>query len=179
MPTITTETRRADGVTFVEVRILADEPHRVRLESRLDGSVWPPHSGGAAAPGWDENGVTRVVPAGETGLGFAAPAPPTDPAVELTAAESVEGLPEGISAWLDRIEARVATAERLAAADDLHAVTDAVESAGGLAAVEELAATLAQDRRALSRLSFVPEDLRRRVETVDVPASTLARIAGE
>lgn len=179
MPTTAVETRRTDGVTFVEVRIRAGTPHRIRLESRLDGPVWPPHSGGESAPGWDEGGLTRVVPAGETGVGFATPAPPSEPAVELTSAEPVEGLPEGITAWLDRVEARVATAERLAAVEDLHGATRAVESLGGLAAVEELAASLARDRRVLARLSFVPDELRRRADAVDVPTATLAGIAAD
>lgn len=176
MPTVTVDTHRQGCVTFVEVRVATDVPHRVRLESRLDGPVWPPRSGGDAA-GWDESGLTRVVPAGETGFGFAAPASPSEPAVELTAAEPIGGLPDGVEAWLDRVEARVTTAETLAAADDLHAVARAVESAGGLAAVEDLAASLAQDRRVLPRLSFVPAELRRRIDAVEVPTTTLARIA--
>ncbi|MEF8913943.1 DUF7857 domain-containing protein [Natronomonas sp.] len=179
MPTVTVDTRRTDGVTFVEARIFAEAPHLIRLESHLDGPVWPPRSGGQVAAGWDERGLNRVISAGATGIGFATSAPPTDPTVELTAAEPVEGLPDGVAAWLDRMEERVATAETLAAAGDLPSATKAVESAGGLADVEALAATLAQDRRAASRLSLVPEELRRRVESVDVPVATLARIADD
>ncbi|WP_336134873.1 hypothetical protein [Natronomonas amylolytica] len=179
MPTVTVDTRRTNGVTFVETRVFAEVPHRIRLESRLGGPVWPPRSGGQVAAGWDERGVTREVPAGATGFGFATPAPPTEPAVELTAAEPIAGLPDGIGTWLDRLEERVATAETLADADGLPSATSAVESAGGLAGVEALAAALARDRRTVSRLSLVPEGLRQRIEGVDVPTATLARIADE
>lgn len=179
MPTVLTETTRTDGVTFVEVRVRAEAPHRIRLESRLDGPIWPPRAGGAVAEGWDRDGLTRVVPAGVTGIGFATSATPDGPAVELTAAKPMGELPRGIAAWMDRIEERITTAETLADADDVPSATAAVESVGGLAAVEALAAALERDRRALGRLSFVPEELRRRADAVDVPTATLARIAGE
>lgn len=179
MPRVTVDTRRADGVTFVEARVSATAPHRIRLESRLDGPIWPPRSGGWRDSGWDEHGLTRVIPAGETGFGFATPAPPADPAVELTRAEPVSGLPEGVASWLDRVEARVATAEELESAEDLPSATTAMASVGGLAGVESLAATLAKDRRVLGYLSFVPNELRERVDAVELPTTTLARIAGE
>jgi hypothetical protein len=179
MPTVTVDTRRTDDVTFVEIRVSATAPHRIRLESRLDGPVWPPRSGGRADDGWDERGLTRVIAAGETGFGFVTPAPPADPAVELTHAESVSELPEGVASWLDRVEARVATAEELERAEDLPSATTAMASVGGLAGVESLAATLAKDRRVLGTLSFVPDELRKRVDAVEVPTATLARIAGE
>lgn len=177
MPTVTTETRRVDGVTFVEVRIAAETSHRIRLESRLDGPVLSPRSGSEAAGRWEDGALTRTVSVGVTGVGFATPAPPADPAVELAAAEPVGEPPRGIATWLDRVEERVRTAETLAAADDLPAATKAVEAAGGLAAVEELAAALERDRRVLGDLSFVSDELRRRAETVEVPTATLARIA--
>lgn len=179
MPTVSTETMRTGGVTLVEVRVTAEAPHRIRLESRLDGPIWPPRSGGTVAAGWDQRGLTRVVPAGVTGIGFATPATPAAPAVELTTANPTEERPEEITTWLERIEERVATAETLAEAGDVHSATAAIESIGSLAAVEELAAALERDRRVLGRLSFVPDELRRQVESVDVPTATLARIAGE
>lgn len=179
MPTLSAETTRTDGVTFVEVQVTAEAPHRIRLESRLDGPVWPPRSGGTAVAGWDQGGLTRVVSAGVTGIGFATPAPPADPAVELMAAEPRRELPTGIVAWLDHVEERIATAETLAEADDVPSATAVIESIGGLAAVETLAAALERDRRALGHLSFVPDELRQRADAVDVPTVTLARIAGE
>jgi hypothetical protein len=179
MPTVTVDTRRTDGVTFVQMRASATEAHRIRLESHLDGPIWPPRSGGRADTGWDDRGLTRVIPAGETGFGFATPALPADPAVELTRAEPVSEVPEGVTSWLDRVEARVATAEELESAEDLPSATTAMVSVGGLAEVESLEATLAKDRRVLRRLSFVPAELRERVDAVEVPTATLARIAGE
>lgn len=98
MPTLTARTVRSDGVTFVEVLLEATRPHRVRVESRLDGPVWPPRTDGRPADGWDDRGVSTTVDDGVTALGFATPAPPSDPAVEIVRAEPLPGstLPEGM-----------------------------------------------------------------------------------
>jgi hypothetical protein len=179
MPTLTVEWTRVDGVTFVEVLVAADRPHRVRIESLLDGPVFPPRSEGTPADGWDERGVTRTVDAGTTPLGFATSAHPERPVVELVNADPLAagGPPEAFSAWFERIERRVERAERLAAVDDLQSATIAVASAGGLDTIEELAAALVADERALARLSVAPEDLKRRVESVELPTETFARLA--
>lgn len=179
MPTLTARTVRSDGVTFVEVLLEAARPHRVRVESCLDGPVWPPRTDGRPADGWDDRGVTTTVDRGTTGFGFATPAPPADPAVEIVRAEPLpeSTLPEGVATWLDRVEERVETAERLAAVDDLSSATRAVADVGGLAAVESLAADLARDRRALSRLDVAPDDLAARVESVAVPTAAFATLA--
>lgn len=175
MPTLAVETVRAGDVTFVELLLEAERPHRVRVESRLEGPVWPPRTEGRPAEGWDAAGVSARLEAGRTAFGFATPAPPEEPVAELVAAEPL-GPPEGVASWLRRVEARVETAERLAAADDLPAATRAVAEAGGLAGVEALAADLARDRRALSRVGLAPE-LAARVEAVDLPVGTFARLA--
>jgi hypothetical protein len=58
---------------------------RVRVESRLDGPVLPPRDGSVPEAGWDEHGYAGVVPAGERlALGFAVPAPPTEPPVSVS-----------------------------------------------------------------------------------------------
>ncbi len=58
---------------------------RVRVESRLDGPVLPPRDGSVPEAGWDERGYAGVVPAGEgLALGFAVPAPPTEPPVSVS-----------------------------------------------------------------------------------------------
>jgi hypothetical protein len=58
---------------------------RVRVESRLDGPVLPPRDGSVPEAGWDEHGYAGVVPAGErVALGFAVPAPPTEPPVSVS-----------------------------------------------------------------------------------------------
>jgi hypothetical protein len=74
--------RRVGAVTLVELRLEndADDPRRVRVENRLDGSIRPPRRGGRPAPGWDETGYESVLDPGETrALGYACPAPPADP----------------------------------------------------------------------------------------------------
>lgn len=179
MPTLTAETVRSDGVTFVELLVTAERPLRVRVESRLDGPVWPPRTDGRPADGWDEAGVTATVDAGTTAFGFATRVEPTDPVAELVRAEPVRTseLQTGVAVWLDRVRERVETAERLERVEDVPSATRAVASVGGLATVEELAATLSRDRRALSRLDVAPDDLASRVDSVELPTETLARLA--
>lgn len=179
MPTIEVRTVRSDGVTFVELLVAAERPYRIRVDSRLDGPVWPPRSDGRPVDGWDDAGVTATVEEGRTAFGFATPAEPVEPAAEMTRAEPIRGrgVPAGMAAWIDRVEGRVETAERLAAVDDLPSATQAVASVGGLAAVEELAADLARDRRALSRLDIAPDDLASRAESIDLPTAAFARLA--
>lgn len=179
MPTLQVETVRSDDVTLVELLVTAERPHRVRVESCVDGPVWPPRSNGRPVDGWDDTGVTATVDEGTTAFGFATPADPVDPAAELIHAEPAgrTELPAGVAAWLDRVEERVETAERLAAVDDLPAATRAVASVGGLAAMEELAADLARDGRALSRLDVAPDELASRVDSVDLPTAAFARLA--
>jgi len=59
-------------------------PRRVRVANRLDGPVRPPRSEGVPESGWDDGGFEGVVPAGGTRpLGYASPAPPDEPPVEL------------------------------------------------------------------------------------------------
>jgi hypothetical protein len=177
MPTVTTETVRSDGVTLVEIRVSADGPHRVSLAVRADGPVWPPRDTDEG-PTWDERTVTLEASSRPTGVGFATPTPADAVDVEVVAAEPVDdGLPDGIRAWLDAVETRVAEAERLAAADDLRAATAAVAAVGGLAEVETLSAALQRDREVLSRLSFAPDELRQRAEAVDLPVGSLSAVA--
>ncbi|WP_411714737.1 hypothetical protein [Natronomonas sp.] len=179
MPELDIETIRSGGVTFVEVCLHADQAHRVRIEPRVDGAVWLPRTDGRLADGWDERSVTATVEPGTTPFGFATPKAPKPPVVELVAAEPMAAgaLPDGVESWLRRVEARVGRAERIAAVDDLASATDAVTAEGGLAEVESLAAALARDRRLCSRLSFVPDDLERRLLAVDIPVETLQRLA--
>jgi len=87
-------TARPSGVTLVAVRLdnRVEAPgvdaHRVRLRSRIDGPTWPPRVEGVPAAPWDGDAATVTVPTGHVGsLGFASPAPPVDPPVEI---ESVE-----------------------------------------------------------------------------------------
>jgi hypothetical protein len=179
MPTLETETVRTEGVTFVELLVEATRPHRIRLESRLDGPVWPPRVDGQPVDGWDERGVTARVDAGTSAFGFATPARPEPPVAAMVLAEPLpdETVPEGVAAWLRRVEHRIETAETLAAVEDLSAAASAVAAVGGLAGVEALVADLARDRRSLSRLSVAPDELSARAEAVEVPTEAFARLA--
>lgn len=90
MVTLDWTTSAHDGVTLVTVRLEEiDVPTRVRVESRLDGPVWPPRREGLPESGWTEDGFAGVVDAGTAVLGYASPAPPAEPPVELTEAEPV------------------------------------------------------------------------------------------
>lgn len=176
MPTVSTTAVRSDDVTLVELRVTAASPHHVRLAVRCAGPVWPPRD--ETGPTWAPDGVTLEVPAGTTGLGFATSAAPEAVDVGLETAEPVDdGLPEGLTGWLDGVRDRVATAERLAAADDLRTATDAVATVGGLAAVDRLAGDLSRDRRLLEHVSIAPEELRERADAVRVPVESLRTIA--
>lgn len=65
-----------------------DEPARFRVVNRLHGPVWPPRRGGQPAAGWDEDGYEGVVdPGDQIVLGYATPAEPRDPPVELARVE--------------------------------------------------------------------------------------------
>jgi len=178
MPTITAETVRVDDITFVEILLDADRPHRIRLDCRLDGPIWPPRTDGVIEEGWDVDGITTEIEAGTTAIGFATPVPASGECVELVRSEPLtNGVPDEIEAWIERMKTRVEAAERLDEADDLFAAADAIESVGGLSAVETLTAEIARDRRLATRVSTVPDDLRERLETIEIPTAAFARIA--
>lgn len=180
MPTLSSTTHRLGHVTFVELLVSAERPVRVRIESRLDGDVWPPRTERATPHEWDGSTVVCEMGEGTTPLGFATPAEPRANPVELVSVEPVPygavGVPEGVRAWLHRVESRVRRAESLASANDVETATRAVSDAGGLAAVEELAAAVATDRRVANRLSFVPDELLERLQSVSIPVETFGRL---
>lgn len=91
-------TARPGGVTLVAVRLdnRVEAPgvdaHRVRLVSRVEGPTWPPRVEGVPAAPWDGDAAEVVVPTGQVGsLGFASPAPPVEPPVEVASVEPAEG----------------------------------------------------------------------------------------
>ncbi|MFO7926207.1 MAG: hypothetical protein ACQET5_02570 [Halobacteriota archaeon] len=178
MPTLTVDTVEGERVTFVEAVIEADRPHLIRLEPSFDGPVWPPRIDGTPRCGWGVRSLTTTIDAGRTPVGFATPVRPEPPVVELTSVEPCsDGVPDGMAVWFDRIETRLENAERLERADCLASATEVVAEIGGLPGVERLAADIARDRRLAARVSIVPDGLRERLDAVDVPATTLARIA--
>jgi hypothetical protein len=74
------------ATTLVTVRVenTTERPRRVRLHNRLDGSVAPPRRHGVPESGWDDDGVTRLLPGGETlSIGYACQAPPETPPVTV------------------------------------------------------------------------------------------------
>ena len=82
------ETTRAARTTFVTVQVTNAHTRErtVRIENRLDGDVRPPRRRGVAERGWDTDGVTRTVPAGETvSVGYACDAPAVEPPISLEA----------------------------------------------------------------------------------------------
>lgn len=91
MVTVDCSTTESDGVTLVTVRLAGGPvPQRVTLANRLSGPVWPPRREGVPAAGWGEDGYAGVVPAdGRLVLGYASPAEPRDPPVELVESEPV------------------------------------------------------------------------------------------
>lgn len=178
MPTLTVETVQGDHATFIEAVLEADRPHRVRIEPDLSGPIWPPRTDGRADEGWDETGLTTEIAAGSTAIGFATSTGPVDGSVDLVRSEPIhDGLPGGVAAWIERIKERLVRAERLERADDLPSATEVLIDLGGLSAAERLAAEIAVDRRIASRLSVVPDGIRKRLEAVEIPVVTLARIA--
>ena len=65
-------------------------PRRVRIESRFDAPVLPPRRAGVPVDGWDADGVTlRIGPEERHGFGFAVPARPVEPPVEIAEIDPV------------------------------------------------------------------------------------------
>lgn len=178
MPALTVQTVRTDSVTFVEAVLDTDQPCRTRLETRFDGVVWPPRTNGRVIDGWDADGVTVETGVGTTAVGFATPEVTSDRPVEIARSEPYETSRAGIEAWIERIETRVESAESLAAADDLPTATDAIAAVGDLADVEALAGEIARDRRVAAQLTVVPDELCERLESVDIPTETFAKLVG-
>ena len=91
MATLEWNVTRESGVTLVEAivsregtPVSRDPALSVTVESRLDGPVWPPRTDGVPVAGWSGDRFETTVPAGRpVAVGFASPAAPTDPPVEI------------------------------------------------------------------------------------------------
>lgn len=93
MVELDTSVERTDGVTFVRatVKNTRGTAQRVRVESRLDGPTWPPRRDGFTAPEWDGDCWEKgMLPGRSHGLGFASPAEPVDPPLEVVTVERVD-----------------------------------------------------------------------------------------
>ncbi|THE66037.1 hypothetical protein D8Y22_03690 [Salinadaptatus halalkaliphilus] len=93
MVTLETSVVRTNGVTTV--RVVIDNQHSthqaVRLQSTLEGPVWPPRRDGVVDPQWDGDIWDGTIRSGRTrGIGFASPAPPTDPPVDIVSSDRLE-----------------------------------------------------------------------------------------
>ncbi|SNZ14846.1 hypothetical protein SAMN06269185_2275 [Natronoarchaeum philippinense] len=83
--------RREGDVTLVEAvvsrktaPVAADPALTVTVESLLDGPVWPPRREGVRVAGWSGDRFETAVPAGgRVAVGFASPADPVEPPVEI------------------------------------------------------------------------------------------------
>ncbi|WP_299235817.1 hypothetical protein [Natronomonas sp.] len=178
MPNLSIETVRSDPVTFVEAVLESDRPCSVRLETDVDGTVWPPRVDGTVVGEWDDGSVTLEAAAGSTPIGFATPAVVDRAPIRIVHSERrPTDRPSAVEAWLGRMERRLETAETLADAEDLTAAADAVAAVGGLSAVETLAGEIDRDRRIAARLSTVPDGLCERLDAVDVPTSAFVTLA--
>lgn len=93
MVQVETDADRTDGVTTVRVTITNTRStvQIVRLQSALDGPVWPPRRAGVVDPRWDDDvWESAIRPDRRRGVGFASPAPPTDPPVEILSSQRHE-----------------------------------------------------------------------------------------
>lgn len=90
---LTWTVERDAGISLVCCRVHNDDAvrRRIRIENRLDGPVLPPRRAGVPEAGWDATGVTlRLAPDERRALGFAVPAQPIEPPVEVVDIETVE-----------------------------------------------------------------------------------------
>lgn len=90
MVTVEPNAERTNGVTTVRVVITNTHstPQTVRLRSRLDGPVWPPRGNGVVDPRWtDDRWEATIRPGRSRGVGFASPASPTDPLVDVVSSD--------------------------------------------------------------------------------------------
>jgi len=81
------------GVTLVEFELHnpTRTPREVTVRCELDGPVWPPRRGGYPEEGWDQTGFVGPIGAGDRrALGFACPAPATDPPVSVVTTDPIE-----------------------------------------------------------------------------------------
>lgn len=85
--------------------------------------------------------------------------------------------PDAVEAWFATVEERLALAERLAEAESLPEVTDALRQVGDLADAESLVEDVSADADALETVARRAGGLADRAAETDVPLTTLERIA--
>lgn len=83
-----------DGITLVELDVTnpTRTARRIRIENTLAGEILPPRHHGTPVKGWDEEGVTVMIDAGEhQALGYACQARPEDPPARIVGSEPTDG----------------------------------------------------------------------------------------
>lgn len=83
-----------DGITLVELDVTnpTRTTRRVRIENTLAGEILPPRRHGTPVKGWDEEGVTLSIDAGEhRALGYACQAEAQDPPARIVGSEPTDG----------------------------------------------------------------------------------------
>lgn len=114
-------------------------------------------------------------PDGPTREGESGTAVASEPPVEGGTDRQEPGA--AVDAWLDAVERRLETAERLAAADTAAEAQAAVDAAGGIDAVRALCDDLEADERRLGAVGGQHGQLRERIAAVEIPLSALERLA--
>lgn len=90
MVTLEWSLERTEGVTLVGLVVAAERSCRVQIENRLEGPVWPPRRNGQPAEGWEDGTFTGCVPAdGQLTVGYATPAPASEPPAAVVSTEPV------------------------------------------------------------------------------------------
>jgi len=90
--------------------------------------------------------------------------------------DSIARSDDPVAAWLDRVERRVSTVERLDDADSVPTVANALMDAGGLDASRRAVRATAADRRRLLAVARRARGLADRIETTDPDLATLERV---
>lgn len=77
------------------VRVLCTNTYsttqRIRIGNALEGPTWPPTRDGVVDPRWDGDCWEGVIRPGRTiGIGFATPAPPASPLIEVVSSDRVD-----------------------------------------------------------------------------------------
>lgn len=86
--TCTVDQRNDITLVELDVRNQTRTARRIRIENTLAGEILPPRHHGTPVEGWDEEGVTVIVDAGEyRALGYACQARPKDPPARLVGSE--------------------------------------------------------------------------------------------
>ncbi|MBO4247858.1 hypothetical protein IL252_08535 [Halomicrobium sp. IBSBa] len=100
-----------------------------------------------------------------------------DESTAQTVPDRRAGSTDPVTDWLDGVEERVTTLERLDAVETVPEATTALQSTGGLAAGRRSARACAADRRRLLAVADRARRLADRIEATDPPLSSLERLA--